>query len=279
MEKFMNIFFVLVLVVNTYVLYMFYNWLSDIQWWETNKEILKEAIREVSIEEFWNKENYEFVKREQANQITQIREFSNENPNEAESNTDSSIEEENNIQTLDDDWFNTLSGFKEKRPYYEWTQNSNIVLYEFSDYDCPACKMNHQSWGLENTDYSKVYMNFPLEEIHPHAFGKALIDEYIWDNYPDIYLDIRNFLFEDNWSDLETLLVSIKDEFDIEIDEEFLKSNYELEIQNSYFIWWPIWIRATPSTVIVNEDTKEYIIYAWVVQEEIIDNYVELLTK
>ena len=59
--------------------------------------------------------------------------------------------------------------------------DAEIILVEYSDYDCGFCARVHPT--LENIveesngDVAWAYRHFPLESIHPEAKGKAIVGE------------------------------------------------------------------------------------------------------
>ena len=63
--------------------------------------------------------------------------------------------------------------------YYRGASNATVTIYEYSDYECPNCKLaepeimsflaNYQDRGVR-----VVFKNFPLESIHPDARGAAV---------------------------------------------------------------------------------------------------------
>jgi protein-disulfide isomerase len=64
-----------------------------------------------------------------------------------------------------------------EKQYRELNPNIKGVLLEFSDFECPFCATAQSTVGALRTVYGDtlpvVFMHFPLEQIHPHAFDAA----------------------------------------------------------------------------------------------------------
>ena len=55
---------------------------------------------------------------------------------------------------------------------YRGSADKNLMLVEFSDFQCPHCKEAQANMEKLSTDFPKariVYQNYPLEKIHPQA--------------------------------------------------------------------------------------------------------------
>jgi protein-disulfide isomerase len=59
--------------------------------------------------------------------------------------------------------------------------DADIIAVEYSDYDCPFCSRVHPTLDqlVAESDIAWAYRHFPLESIHPEAFGKAQTAECI----------------------------------------------------------------------------------------------------
>lgn len=59
--------------------------------------------------------------------------------------------------------------------------NAQVVIVEYSDFQCPACKTYYpilkQLANAYSNDVAVVYRHFPLEEIHPAAMDAAIAAE------------------------------------------------------------------------------------------------------
>lgn len=70
------------------------------------------------------------------------------------------------------------------KDHTQWAKGGKNVLVEYSDYQCPACKMFHQILKEQIATDPKitqnitfVYRHFPLDNIHQHARAAAYAAE------------------------------------------------------------------------------------------------------
>ena len=62
--------------------------------------------------------------------------------------------------------------------------DADIVIVEYSDFDCPFCSRFHESMDQivqNNEDVAWVYRHFPLEQLHPQARAVAVASECVAD--------------------------------------------------------------------------------------------------
>lgn len=63
-------------------------------------------------------------------------------------------------------------------------KNADVIIVEYSDIDCPFCARVHptiQNVVATRDDVAWAYRHLPLEQIHPQAFGKAVLAECVAD--------------------------------------------------------------------------------------------------
>ncbi len=60
---------------------------------------------------------------------------------------------------------------------------SNIVVVEYSDLECPFCKVFHQTMRqvIEAEDVAWVYRHYPIPQLHAKAFHEAEATECAWE--------------------------------------------------------------------------------------------------
>ncbi len=63
--------------------------------------------------------------------------------------------------------------------------NARIVIIEYSDLECPFCKVfhntMHQVVEKSNGDVAWIYRHYPIPQLHPKAFHEAEATECAWE--------------------------------------------------------------------------------------------------
>lgn len=63
--------------------------------------------------------------------------------------------------------------------------NARIIIVEYSDLDCPFCKVFHATMHRvvkeSGGDLAWVYRHYPIPQLHPNAFAKAEETECAWE--------------------------------------------------------------------------------------------------
>ncbi len=62
--------------------------------------------------------------------------------------------------------------------------NAKIVVVEYSDLECPFCKMFQNTMQQiigENPDVAWVYRHYPIPQLHPKAFHESEASECAWE--------------------------------------------------------------------------------------------------
>ena len=81
--------------------------------------------------------------------------------------------------------------------------DAEIILIEYSDYDCPFCTRVHPTLEAvvaeSNGEVAWAYRHFPLERIHPEAKGKAVIAECLaLEGGSELFWEYTDGLFNGN---------------------------------------------------------------------------------
>lgn len=62
---------------------------------------------------------------------------------------------------------------------------AKIIIVEYSDFDCPFCKVFHSTMHRvvkdSNGEVAWVYRHYPIPQLHPDAFKKAEATECAWE--------------------------------------------------------------------------------------------------
>lgn len=125
--------------------------------------------------------------------------------------------------------------------------DAKLTLVEYSDFQCPACKAQHESirkiWPQIKGSVNFVYRHFPLTAIHPHAITAARYAEAagkqdkFWEMH-DLFFDRQN-----RWSGLKevepvfdeyvTELKLDKAQFDIDLASDAVKNKVAADSQSA----------------------------------------------
>lgn len=80
-------------------------------------------------------------------------------------------------------------------------ENPTVILFEYSDYECPFCKKFHptakQALSEYKDTFALVYRHFPLDSIHPKARPAAEASECVFQlGGEDAFWKFTNYVFE-----------------------------------------------------------------------------------
>ena len=97
--------------------------------------------------------------------------------------------------------------------------NAPIVIVEYSDFECPACKFFHQVMTNVMKDYGKdgqvawVYRHLPVEQLHQKAWHEAMATECVAElGGNDAFWTMADLIFE-NTSSNDGLDLNLLPEF------------------------------------------------------------------
>lgn len=89
--------------------------------------------------------------------------------------------------------------------------NAQIMLVEYSDYDCPFCKNFHETMNRIMAEYGAdgrigwVYRHFPLEQLHPNAPRIAQASECVADlGGNEAFWTFSDLVFEERETNAQT---------------------------------------------------------------------------
>lgn len=120
-------------------------------------------------------------------------------------------------------------------------REAEITLLEFGDYECPSCgeaygiiKALQQAFGDR---LLFVFRNFPLQEVHPHAYNAALAAEAAGRQHR--FWEMHDLLFENQnrltWNDIAVYAESIDldmDRFQADLNVDWVQQRVERDIES-----------------------------------------------
>jgi protein-disulfide isomerase len=77
--------------------------------------------------------------------------------------------------------------------------DAKVTLYEFSDFECPHCRVLHgvlKQWSTEHPDVRIVFKNFPLTQIHPWAETAAIGAHCAYVQKPAAFWSVQDQIFD-----------------------------------------------------------------------------------
>lgn len=86
-------------------------------------------------------------------------------------------------QTANDPTKDVVIAPVSKNDHIMGNPNADIVVVEYSDLECPFCKLFHETMHKIMDEYGKngtvawVYRNFPIQQLHPKALKEAEASE------------------------------------------------------------------------------------------------------
>src|SRR5258705_3367623 len=111
--------------------------------------------------------------------------------------------------------------------------DATITLVEYGDFQCTYCKHAHplikRLLKERSNDLHVVFRNFPLQEIHPHAYTAAITAEAA--GKQDKFWEMHDLIFE-NQDKLNTkFLLSLGEDIDLDM-KQFAKDSKSNSLQN-----------------------------------------------
>lgn len=159
--------------------------------------------------------------------------------------------------------------------YIMGNSNATVKIMEFSDLECPFCKVFHQTMKKVMAEYGNdgkvawVYRHWPLEQLHPKAKTSALAAECagelggnskFW-QYLDRYFEVTPSNNQINLNELPNIAESIglnRGEFEGCLKSEKYKSKIEAQIENAVNSNSECPRCGTPFSVVIAKDGKKY---------------------
>ena len=140
-------------------------------------------------------------------------------------------------------------------------KNSEILLVEYSDFECPFCSSFHPTAkrAVDELGIAWVYRHFPLS-FHQTAEEGSIIAECVKDNLGnDEFLSFVDGVFENGTGNLDLYKSLGKREglSDLQINTCLASDEYKSRVQNSLKEGSGIGVRGTPGAFIINRSTNK----------------------
>jgi protein-disulfide isomerase len=111
--------------------------------------------------------------------------------------------------------------------------NAAITLVEYGDFECPYCGRAHplikRLLKEKGKELHFVFRNFPLREIHPHAYMSATAAEAA--GKQGKFWEMHDLIFENQDKLNENYLLSLAEGLSLNL-EQFAKDSKSKEVQN-----------------------------------------------
>jgi protein-disulfide isomerase len=102
-------------------------------------------------------------------------------------------------KTSDDPFAETRKELTTKNSPFKGPADAKVTLVEFSDFECPHCKLLHQylpSLEQKFPQVKIVFKNFPIENIHPWAMTAAIAGHCAFETSSVAFWKMENAIFD-----------------------------------------------------------------------------------
>jgi len=117
--------------------------------------------------------------------------------------------------------------------HHQGNVNAHVTLVEYGDFECPYCGRAHplvkRLLEEKGKEIQFVFRNFPLREIHPHAYAAALTAEAA--GKQGKFWEMHDLIFEDQKNLNANFLVSLAKEIGLDM-KQFAEDSKSDELQN-----------------------------------------------
>src|SRR6267154_3627743 len=117
--------------------------------------------------------------------------------------------------------------------HHQGNVNAAITLVEYGDFECPYCRRAHPLVKRLLKEKSKelhfVFRNFPLREIHPHAYASSIAAEAA--GKQGKFWEMHDLIFENQYKLNSNFLLSLAERLDLDL-AQFAKDSKNDEVKN-----------------------------------------------
>lgn len=237
---------------------------------------VQKAIEDVEAMKVWGAENYAIVKEIYASEAFKSQQKQSLEAAKTQmawaavEPTDTAQPTETQpaaAKTLTDDQIAAI----QKIGYWKGNKDARILFLEYSDLECPFCKRHHDNntveWLMDKYK-DKIYLsfrNFPLS-FHPLAAPGANATYCVADQgWADKYFAFVDAVFTKGLTSEQVLFDSAKElgmdeaKFKTCMDEKPFAATRNAEMTEGQQLFA---VNGTPGNVMINLDTKEYVVVA-----------------
>ncbi len=143
------------------------------------------------------------------------------------------------------------------------SKDAELVLVEYSDIDCPYCRILHPSIQKIKAEYGDkvawVYRDFPLDNLHPEARAKAVASECIAINEgEEAYFTYLNYLFANEVAEADLSVTAQTLGFNkTKFDNCIANGDGVASVEADVFTGKAYGIQGTPFTILLEQSTGE----------------------
>lgn len=165
-----------------------------------------------------------------------------------------------------------------------WDKSADYSMIEFSDFDCKYCKEFHNENNLwlileKNPKWNYIFKNMinssNTDAILASKYWKCIEDKW-WN---DMYFNFISEMFKN--TNLESINSFISEN---KLDNEELNNcinteEVSISLEKEFWQWVYLWIKSTPSTVLIDNNSWEYNIIEWTLIQEELETKISEFTK
>ncbi len=154
--------------------------------------------------------------------------------------------------------------------------DSEVILLEFTDLECPFCQRFSNEWTLEKVvdlypDADYTTLAFPLAFhplAEPAAQAMACIHKHAWYEKAVMFKDkVFEMWLKDRWVIFDAMTdMRFWIEGYADIANCIVKEETERAVNQQFELWKRMWVTWTPTTVLFHVPTKSFYKVVWAVQ-------------
>jgi len=147
--------------------------------------------------------------------------------------------------------------------------NADIIIVEYSDFECPYCKIFHNTMNELMYEYGRngkvawIFRHFPLESIHKDAKGSAIASECVyrlggnekfWSYSNNLFASSTEILNKDNLEKIATEIGIDKEKYNACINSPEIMTKINADIADGKLIYENDPNFGTPYSFVITKD-------------------------